>query len=218
MTKILAALLATQLPIASLAWAPPGHAMPYSKLPKTLEFAEKAWFLPQADSLSSSTGPQRLSEEHQHRMLPWTHQQHGSITTGRTNDHALHHDRFFFDGYSGGVSEWPTRQAFLQAHPKKTSTELQMTGETLTEQDFYYDDMGTPVSWVARAPIKKTDGACDHHFFDDTGRSTCWKTLVEATEKVVKTAPKVELRELVESCEHPYYDDMGDLMCWVHAS
>lgn len=128
MTKLLSVLLATQIPLIQ-AWAPV-QTLPYSKLPKTLEFAEMAWFLPKVEELN---GPRSLSEESQHRMLPWTHQQHSTVRTD---------DSYFFDGYSGAATEWPSHQAF--AHSQKSRTSLEMTPKTdaMDALDYYYDDTG----------------------------------------------------------------------------
>lgn len=184
MTKILALLLSTQLPLVQ-AWAPI-DSLSYAQLPKTLEFAKKAWSFPSPEDVN---GPQVLLEDVLSRTLPWTYRQQ--------------EDSYFFDGYSGAANEWPSPRAFR----KKTRSVPKVTPkqETLEAADYYYDDMGNLMSW--NVPSKE-----EHHYFDGIGSSHVWASSASAVQVQKESTPKQE--EALETADF-YYDDMGSLVRWA---
>jgi len=212
------------MPMTTVAWAP--SQTPPTSLSKVLEFAEKAWAFPNAKKDVPANGvPHRLSDETQHRMLPWTHQQATAVSSNSLRKVAFHRDTaddpFYFDGCSGPSTEWPTRQAFLESlHPKRKSpTARQLTRfpqEPKEILEYYFDDMGAPMSWSAVSSLAPNNHKCEHSYWDPTsGQSVCWGSsavhhslIQQPRNKALKMLP--EEHELLEY----YYDDMGAPMSW----
>jgi hypothetical protein len=191
MKMFLAAVLASSLSVTQ-AWAPV-HTLTYSQLPKTLEFAEKAWFFPKS---IDHHGPRSLPEDQIHRMLPWTHQQHATVRTD---------DSYYFDGYSGAATMWPS-----QSHKSRTSLKMTRKMEALDDTDFYYDDMGNLVSW--KAPHHQ-----ENDYFDGIGNSRTWGAAVPLAENMLlkkMAVPRPKIASL-EACQDYYYTQTGDAMCWI---
>ena len=212
-------------------WAP--VQVSPTTLPKVLEFAERAWSFPKAEDLPSSAtmGPRSLPEKIQQRMLPWTHrQEHATDTTNslhKISNAKQAPDRYYFDGYSGAFTEWPTREAFLVSISKPATSDVKMVPratadfEEVSSAEYYYDDMGALVTW-ASSPAKKhqvqQEEGCQHYFFDGiTGKSICWTSAVSAAENLassVKIPPKPMLNDILQECS--YFDDStGEVLCWA---
>lgn len=198
-----AVICGTLLSISSLmvqGWAPAQHLDP-TKLPKALEFAEKAWKFPNS---MDPQGPKVVGVQHDHedlqRRYPWS-----SVTPAQNSkDLSLacmeDGDNFYFDGQFATSLNWPTRSAFLASLPKPTA-ELHLS---VNEE-------------------KKEKEDCDNYYYDDSGGLLCWATI--ETAKASMALEQQQQQNAVgttmadhgeEECEHTYFDRIGgDSLCWA---
>lgn len=227
-------LLTCLIPVALIqAWAPVAQPDP-TKLPKALEFAERAWKFPQAEELQYPQTLQRPVQDT--RTHPWSK---GVKIDERDQSLSCMEDgdQYYFDGHMSQLLRWRTRQAFLASQPKRS---LQFTVETkgLADEeedcaDFYYDETGDALCWAtvgaSKAFVDETspemavveeqkEEECEHSYFDRIGGDVmCWLTFLDVAQTVAATDKFKHPGhvEFDENCEEPYYDDTGDLLCWA---
>ena len=218
-------LLAVLFLPATQAWAPAMRPDP-TKLPKALEFAEKAWQFPKVEKLHYPISPQQPEDENRRR--PWSLQEKPA---------ANEVDQFYFDGLAPVSLRWPTRQAFLASLPKPN---LQGNVDASTDNkadcdDFYYDDSGDVLCWATsmtstRARVDQATKIyvrveetkeCEYGYFDRIGgEELCWLSFVDngqtvANHKTMTQHPGLSKEVEDEECENVYYDDTGNAMCWA---
>lgn len=227
--NFLAILCSPALVAVVQAWAPAAHPDP-TKLPKALEFAEKAWKFPNAKELHYPLAIP--SKEEQDRRHPWSS---AGEPAANVKDQSLScmedGDQYYFDGHTSVSLKWPTRAAFAGTLPKTTDIHLAVADNTRLVgddeedcDDFYYDDSGDVLCWVAAATTgtvleinNNEEEECEHTYFDRIGgEELCWLSFADvpvAAHKEMTQHPGHP--EMEEDCEHPYYDDTGDILCWA---
>lgn len=204
------------------AWAPAMHPDP-TKLPKVLEFAEKAWKFPKVETLHYPILPQQFQDDH-----VWSKREEPA-----TNEN----DHFYFDGHTSIALKWPIRQAFLVSRPNSKDHLVSKIVSVPSEEecdDYYYDDAGDVLCWATstrsssrarldettelnKAPDKTTE--CDYGYFDRIGgEELCWLSFFDRGQTVAAHKTMVRhpgLPDDDENCQNPYFDDMGNQACWA---
>ncbi|CAB9519650.1 expressed unknown protein [Seminavis robusta] len=221
-----------------MAWAPATHPAP-SKLPKALEFAEKAWRFPKNSPDETAPFAQTVSHD---RTFPWS-----PTATVNDEDQSLssmeggEEEQFYFDGHTSVSLRWPTRQAFLDSLHKPafhmTVDNVVQEQEQEEEEDceeHYYDDTGDVLCWATMGAamassaqpepvmMEEEEEECEHTYFDRIGGDElCWATFLDVAQTVdiakQLTSHPGNGREHMdeEDCEETCYDDTGDLLCWA---
>lgn len=133
----------------AVAWAPPTHPTP-SKLPKALEFAEKAWRFPKQGQIHAEDAVAlRTKKELENRIFPWSQQDD-------EDEEGCDESRTFFDrvGGDGDVLCW----AYLMDAEEHSHATRRLTDHLTSHpgheefdedcEDVYYDDSGDALCWV----------------------------------------------------------------------